>query len=90
MTLGTVLVLALGGESVGGESTAIAVVALASIVGGYLLLAGLWYFVFRDRHRKPPHNDQRQEPAPGERRPVRPRLGIKRAPGTRVRRRRPQ
>ncbi|HEY1457886.1 MAG TPA: hypothetical protein VGF15_05155 [Solirubrobacteraceae bacterium] len=44
--------LALGGESITGNGTAIAVLSAISIVGGYLLLAGLWYFVFRDRSRK--------------------------------------
>ena len=43
--------LALGGESAGGESTGIAVISAVSIVVGYLLIAALWYFVFRDRAR---------------------------------------
>jgi hypothetical protein len=43
--------LALDGESVSGNSTAIAVVSLVSIVSGYVLLAALWYFVFRDKTR---------------------------------------
>jgi hypothetical protein len=44
------LPLALGGESGGGgNGTAVAVVSLVSIVGGYLLLALLWHFVFRAR-----------------------------------------
>jgi hypothetical protein len=38
--------LALDGESVAGNNTAIAVISVVSIVFGYLLLAGLWYFVF--------------------------------------------
>jgi len=45
------LPVALGGESAGGESTGIAVISAVSIVVGYLLIAGLWYFVFRDRAR---------------------------------------
>jgi hypothetical protein len=45
------LPVALGGESAGGESTGIAVISAVSIVAGYLLIAGLWYFVFRDRSR---------------------------------------
>jgi predicted permease len=45
------LPLALGGESSGGESVGIAVISLVSIVVGYLLIAALWYFVFRDRAR---------------------------------------
>jgi hypothetical protein len=28
------------------------VISLVSIVLGYLLIAGLWYFVFRDKARK--------------------------------------
>jgi hypothetical protein len=44
------LPIALGGES-GGEGTGIAVISAVSIVVGYLLIAGLWYFVFRDRAR---------------------------------------
>jgi peptidoglycan/LPS O-acetylase OafA/YrhL len=44
------LPLALGGES-GGDSTGIAVLSVVSIVAGYLLIAALWYFVFRDRAR---------------------------------------
>jgi len=44
--------LALDGESAaGGNSTGIAVISLISIVGGYVLLAALWYFVFRDKTR---------------------------------------
>jgi hypothetical protein len=44
--------LALDGESAaGGNSTAIAIISLVSIVGGYVLLAALWYFVFRDKTR---------------------------------------
>lgn len=42
---------ALDGESVGGNNTAIAVISVVSIVSGYLLLAALWYFVFRDKSR---------------------------------------
>ncbi|HMD51216.1 MAG TPA: hypothetical protein VKG62_00775 [Solirubrobacteraceae bacterium] len=46
------LPLALDGESSGaGNSTGIAVISIVSIVSGYLLLAGLWYFVFRDKAR---------------------------------------
>jgi hypothetical protein len=43
--------LALDGESISGNSTAIAVIALVSLVSGYLLLAALWYFVFREKAR---------------------------------------
>jgi len=45
------LLLALDGESASGNSTSIAVISLVSIVCGYLLLAALWYFVFRDKTR---------------------------------------
>ena len=51
--------LALDGESANANSTGIAVIALVSMVSGYVLLAGLWYFVFSKkarsrRERKPP------------------------------------
>jgi hypothetical protein len=54
MSVGAAVVslpLALGGESAGGESTGIAVISVVSIVAGYLLIAALWYFVFRDSSR---------------------------------------
>ncbi|HEY7933030.1 MAG TPA: hypothetical protein VID48_04325 [Solirubrobacteraceae bacterium] len=59
-------VLALDGESIAGSSTAIALLSVISIVAGYLVLFGLWYFIFRDperRSEKQPANDQpsRQE-----------------------------
>lgn len=42
--------LALDGESVtNNNTTAIAAVSLASILGGFLLLGALWYFVFREK-----------------------------------------
>jgi hypothetical protein len=47
-----VLPVALDGESVSGNNTAIAVISVVSIVSGYLLLAALWYFVFRDKARE--------------------------------------
>jgi hypothetical protein len=50
------LPLALDGESVNNGNTAIAAVALVSIVGGFLLLGGLWYFVFREKARDKPKN----------------------------------
>jgi len=43
--------MALDGESVSGNNTAIAVISVVSIVSGYLLLAALWYFAFRDKTR---------------------------------------
>jgi hypothetical protein len=46
------LPLALGGESAGGDSTGVAIVSLVSIVGGYVLLALLWHFVFRDKAKR--------------------------------------
>jgi hypothetical protein len=52
------LVLALDGESAGASSTGLAIISVVSMVFGYLLLAGLWYFVFsekaRTRRRKRP------------------------------------
>jgi hypothetical protein len=45
------LPLALDGESAGGDSTGIAVIAVVSMAAGYLLLAGLWFFVFREKAR---------------------------------------
>ncbi len=54
--------LALDGESVNNNNTGIAVISLLSIVGGFLLLGALWYFVFRakawDKHkdRRPPRD----------------------------------
>jgi hypothetical protein len=44
--------LALDGESASSNNTAIAVISLVSIVSGYLLLAALWYFVFREKARE--------------------------------------
>ncbi len=46
------LLLALDGESATGNSTDIAIISAVSIVFGYLALAALWYFVFRDKTRK--------------------------------------
>jgi hypothetical protein len=43
--------LALDGESVNAKNTALAVISIVSIVFGYLLLAGLWYFVFSGKAR---------------------------------------
>lgn len=48
------LPLALDGEAeaeAGGNGTAIAIVSAISIVFGYLVLAALWHFVFRDKAR---------------------------------------
>lgn len=45
------LPLALDGESVNNGNTGLAILSLVSIVLGYLLLAALWWFVFRDKSR---------------------------------------
>jgi hypothetical protein len=50
-SLAFALPLGLDGESAAGNNTAIAVIALVSMIAGYLLLAGLWYFVFREKAR---------------------------------------
>jgi hypothetical protein len=44
--------VALDGESVSSNNTAVAVISVVSIVSGYLLLAALWYFVFREKARE--------------------------------------
>jgi hypothetical protein len=46
------LLLALDGESVTGNNTGLAIISVASMVFGYLLLAALWYFVFSNRARE--------------------------------------
>jgi hypothetical protein len=45
------LVLALDGESVTAGNEGLAVISVVSMLSGYLLLAGLWYFVFREKAR---------------------------------------
>jgi RsiW-degrading membrane proteinase PrsW (M82 family) len=52
VALALFLPLALDGESASGNTTAIAVISVVSIVFGYLVLAALWYFVFRDKARE--------------------------------------
>jgi hypothetical protein len=49
--LGLILpaLLALDGESVTTNNSAVAAISVISIVGGFLLLAALWYFVFREK-----------------------------------------
>jgi hypothetical protein len=47
----TWLPVALDGEAASGNNTAIGVISVVSIVAGYVLLAALWYFVFRDKTR---------------------------------------
>ena len=50
--LALALPLALNGDSVSHDSgTGLAVIALVSMVSGYLLLAAIWWFFFRDRSR---------------------------------------
>ena len=59
----SVLPLALDGESVtesGGNGTAIAVVSVVSIVGGYLLLFVLWRYVFSAKARARRENGRRK------------------------------
>ena len=45
------LPLALDGESVTGNNTGLAVISVVSIACGYVVLAALWYFVFRNKAR---------------------------------------
>jgi hypothetical protein len=45
------LPLALDGESATNSDTGLAVISIVSMVFGYLLLAGLWYFVFSEKAR---------------------------------------
>jgi len=45
------LPLALDGESATNSDQSLAVVAIVSMVSGYLLLAGLWWFVFSEKAR---------------------------------------
>jgi hypothetical protein len=66
--LSLALPLALDGESVSGNNEAIAVVSVVSIAFGYLLLAGLWYFVFsakaqerREAQRRETHEQRRKD-----------------------------
>lgn len=46
------LIFALDGESVNADNTGLAVISIVSMVGCYLLLAGLWYFVFSNKARE--------------------------------------
>jgi hypothetical protein len=59
LALTLVLPVALDGESVNGNNSALAVVSIVSIVGGYVLLFALWHFVFREKAR-----DKRKNPPP--------------------------
>jgi hypothetical protein len=44
--------VALDGESGAANNTAIGAISVASVVAGYLVLAALWYFVFRKKARE--------------------------------------
>ena len=46
------LPLALDGESVTGGNEALAIISVVSIASGYIFLAALWYFVFREKARE--------------------------------------
>jgi hypothetical protein len=57
--------LALDGESVSenaGNGTPIAIVSLVSIVGGFLLLGALWYFVFREKPKTKDLSERKNPP----------------------------
>jgi hypothetical protein len=62
LSISLLIPLALDGESVNNNNTGIAAISLVSIVGGFLLLGALWYFVFRakawDKHKdgRPPRD----------------------------------
>lgn len=45
------LPLALDGESATSSNTGIAIISVISMACGYILLAALWFFVFRDKAR---------------------------------------
>jgi hypothetical protein len=51
VSLGLHVPMALGGEAEGANSTSIGVISLVSIVLGWVGLAALWWFVFRDKSR---------------------------------------
>ena len=51
--------IALDGESLTRSNTALAIVSLISMVFVYVLLAALWYFVFRDKARTRRRRDDR-------------------------------
>ncbi len=44
-------ILALDGESVDANNTALGVISVVSIVFGWLLIFALWHFVFREKAR---------------------------------------
>ena len=45
------LPMALGGEAEGSTNTGLGIISVVSIAFGYVLIAALWYFVFRDKAR---------------------------------------
>jgi len=51
LSLLSAIPLALDGESANADNTPIAVIALVSMISGYVLLAGLWHFVFSKKAR---------------------------------------
>ncbi len=55
------LPLALGGEAPGSEGTGLAIVSLVSMASGYVLLAALWYFVFRPGAREKRRRGRRRD-----------------------------
>jgi len=55
------LPLALDGESATGNNTGIAIISVISMAAGYVLIAGLWFFVFRDKARAKRRKDSRPD-----------------------------
>jgi hypothetical protein len=53
--------LALDGESATGSNTDVAIISVASMLAGYVLLAGLWFFVFREKARSKRRRDSPPE-----------------------------
>jgi hypothetical protein len=53
--------LALDGESITGNNEAIAIISVVSIASGYILLAALWYFVFREKAREKRRGEDGQD-----------------------------
>ena len=56
--LALALPMALDGDSVAGNNAWIAVIAVVSMVSGYVLLAAIWWFFFRDRTRSRRRRDR--------------------------------
>ena len=54
------LTLALDGEAATGNSQALAYISVASMVVGYLLIAGLWFFVFSAKARERRERNRRR------------------------------